>query len=297
MAALVVPAIVLLIRDRTAGRHGPQSMPFPTISGDPEKLDKEVQELFDFAANLADGAIVWYCTKRRPKRALGWWLRVGVIVATAVAGLIPVFAELFQEADGGWSVRPGWSTVALGFAALFLALDKFGGYTSGWIRFMLAEMELTRARDEFRFDWQNAKLAWTSPRPSKEQAEQSISKAKSFVQQVHSIITEETKVWAAEFQAVLRELDAAAKAGVEVKRPGAINVRVANGEKCGEGWTLAVNGGFERRHSGQSASINDLVPGNHVVRVRGSVDGCEKSAERTVGVASGAIVDVDLTLT
>jgi hypothetical protein len=91
-----------------------------------------------------------------------------------------------------------------------LAFDKFAGFTSGWVRFMLAEMELTRLRDGFRFDWQSARLAWQDGNPNKIQAAEMLARAKKFMEECGAVVAEETKVWAAEFQGVIRNLDDAA---------------------------------------------------------------------------------------
>lgn len=273
------------------------SVPFPLLSGQDDKLADEIEQVFHFVCRTGKEATDWYGRKRRPKRIWGWWLRVGVIVATAIAGLIPVFAEISTDNQGRHLIRPAWSTVALGFAALFLAFDKFGGYTSGWIRFMTTELELTRVCDAFRFEWQNSKLAWQSGVPSRQQATEMLVRARAHIQEIHAIVAEETKTWAAEFQVALRELDAAAKVTVDVKRTGAINVRLTNGDTCEHGWILSLNGGTGRPQSGQTGSVPDLLPGNHTIRAHGRIGGCDRSAEKIIAVTAGAIVDVDLTLT
>ena len=123
-----------------------------------------------------------------------------------------------------------------------------------------------------------------------------IARAKAFLLEVRGIVGDETKVWAAEFQAALRELEHAAKVAGEVKKTGALNVKVPNGDQCAGGWTVSVNGGPERRMTGRTASFAGLAPDNYNLRVRGQVGGRETSAEKTFSVSAGAVVEAELEL-
>jgi hypothetical protein len=80
-------------------------------------------------------------------------LRLGAILAVAVAGLIPLIGELLKRNDKLW-LSPAWATVALALAGLLIAIDRFGGYTSGWIRYVRTAQKLTSLQGEFRLDWE-----------------------------------------------------------------------------------------------------------------------------------------------
>ena len=155
---------------------------------------------------MVAGSISWYQAKKTPKKWLGWGLRALVILLTAVAGLIPLVAQLYPMA-----IKPGWSTFVLAVAGLCLAFDKFAGYTSGWIRFMQSELDLARRRDAFLFEWQAARLAWNGQRPSREQAQAMLAQASKFVEEVHGLVAKETQAWASDVQAAIRETDGAAR--------------------------------------------------------------------------------------
>lgn len=75
---------------------------FPKPSWEPNKFAEALKQLFDYSAGEAKRAIEWYAIKRAPKQLSGRVLRVGAIVATAAAGIIPVLSQNFR---GGWQTQ------------------------------------------------------------------------------------------------------------------------------------------------------------------------------------------------
>lgn len=98
-------------------------------------------------------SIDWYDRKKWSKSLLGFLLRLGAILMVGVGGLIPLIGELLKR-NGIPGISPAWATVALALAALLIAIDRFGGYTSGWIRYIRTAQSLTRLKGEFLMDWQ-----------------------------------------------------------------------------------------------------------------------------------------------
>lgn len=63
----------------------------------------------------------WYYRSKGPKSFWGVWLRFLSILLIALAGLIPLLADLIPRQFGEGSVvaiAPGWSAVMLAIAAL-----------------------------------------------------------------------------------------------------------------------------------------------------------------------------------
>jgi hypothetical protein len=50
-------------------------------------------------------------------------------------------------------IRPGWSPLLLGVAALFLLLDRFLGGTNSWMGYLAARQAIGDLLRRFRFDW------------------------------------------------------------------------------------------------------------------------------------------------
>ena len=96
---------------------------------------ESLEKLYQFANNECKRAIDWYFNKKRSKRIAGYASRVGAILALAVSGLIPILGEIYKTNDIP-SISPAWATVALAIVAIFVALDRLGGYTSGWVRYV-----------------------------------------------------------------------------------------------------------------------------------------------------------------
>jgi hypothetical protein len=81
-----------------------------------------------------------------------------------------------------------------------------------------------------------------------------------------------------------------------VARAAAANITVKNGERCTEGWTLAVDGSPPRRHHGRTAAPANLLPGLRKVEVTGTIDGRSVCAAQTFLAAAGSVVDLSLKL-
>lgn len=268
---------------------------FPKTAWQPGKLAEPLGQLFDCVVKEANDSIAWYTIRRKPKQLGGQILRVGAIIFAAIAGLVPVVGEIFQE-NGRPSIAPGWATVALGIAGLLVLLDRFWGFTSAWVRFMLSQQELSEVLRKFQFDWEQDKISWDGPEPTVKQASAMIASCKAFMLQIHSIVRRETNMWAAEFQSVITMVDQNAKVAEQVKEPGAIMVQVTNGDQCQNGWKLTIDDGSETTYSGKSVALPKIQPGIRTIWVVGTVNGVERRDGKSVSVVSGAVENIELTL-
>jgi hypothetical protein len=189
---------------------------FPELSWTSDDVGTSLGRLYDYVTDQAERARTWYFGKRQWKKIGGYGFRAGAIVSIAAAGLIPILGEIF-ETGGVPYINPGWATVAVAIGALFVAIDKFAGFTSGWVRYILAGQQLARMEESFRFDWESSKLAWAGAKPSVEQAVAALAQCKGFLEDVNRVVEEETKLWATEFQSALKEIEKAAEATAEVR--------------------------------------------------------------------------------
>jgi hypothetical protein len=195
--------------------------PFPDIPWQPSGLAESLDELFRYVTGESERAITWYYRKRKPMQWGGRLLRLGAILSTGLAGLTPLLAEIF-ETEGRPGVDPLWAAVALTVAGVLILLDRFWGFTSAWVRYMVACHELTAALDAFRIDWARHKLRLAGGEPSAEQADAMILECRKFLSEVRAIVGSETRIWAREFQRVLEQVDAAIKSAARLGGPGAV---------------------------------------------------------------------------
>ncbi|UCC29342.1 MAG: SLATT domain-containing protein [Phycisphaerales bacterium] len=177
------------------------------------QLAEPLAKLCDYAIGTARNFERWYIRKRKWKKHWASILRSLAIVAAAAAGVIPLLGQIFAEtAESGapstW-LNPLWSGVALAFAALFVLFDRFWGYTSGWVRYVLAAAALCQETDMFQFDMESAKVSWGDEGPTREEAKALIGECKDFLRRVHTIVRRETDTWALDFQRVVKQIDVA----------------------------------------------------------------------------------------
>lgn len=242
-------------------------------------------------------AVEYYQFAKKPKKRWAIWLRMGALLFAGAAGLIPILSQLFVDDQGGMYIQPGWASVALALAAGALAIDRFFGFSSGWMRFMATELKVRRVLDDFEMEWEAARVAWSDQPPTAEQVQDMIGRATRFLGAVSDIVRDETDQWMSEFREALRQLDERSKAAVAEERRGAVRVHVTNGDAAPEGWDLSVDDGPARVHRGRTAALNSLLPGLHVIRVRARLNGTIAEGESAVAVEQGAVSDVELTLT
>jgi len=188
------------------------------VSGFPRNLDwhtenrrDSLEQLYSFVNQECENAIAWYYASKRSKSRFGYFLRAGAIVAIAIAGVIPIIGEIYERpnSDGLPLISPAWATIALAIAALFVALDRFGGYTSGWVRYVRTAQRLTILQSDFRLDWEEYRFR--CPELSPPETREGILLCRTFLRNVNLEIQSETNVWAQEFQQALLEVDGISK--------------------------------------------------------------------------------------
>lgn len=182
---------------------------FPTLQWETGKLAAPLNQICTYAISNAQQSIDWYLRKRQLRRHFCRICRLSVILLTAFAGLLPLINEIAGEKQALHSL---WAAVALGVAATLVLMDRFYGFTSGWIRFLLTAMRLIQALEAFRFEVEQEKLSWGSPEPTPEQAAALLEQIRQFHAKALGIVNDETKAWAAEFTEAIKQLDEQVKA-------------------------------------------------------------------------------------
>jgi hypothetical protein len=190
---------------------------FPELVWEPGKLAAPLNALYQFTVNYATSAQDWYVRNRRVLRFGSRSLRIWAILLTTVAGIVPLLAQMLEGTC--IKIHPLWTAVALALVGTLLALDKFWGATSGWVRYVLAEQELAVAKDKFRSEFELARVSWNSLEPTAEQAQAMVKRCAEFMAQIHGIVSAETKNWASEFAEAARQIEQRAKTDGAGKTP------------------------------------------------------------------------------
>src|SRR5262245_53233265 len=132
--------------------------PAPRLALDwtPPNAASSVQQVFDYVMNLTEEAISWYVSAKNAKRYFARGFRALSILLGATAALLPTLGELFPH-NGKSVIGAGWTAVLLGIVGALLLLDRFFGYSTGWMRYMAAELQLRQMAQEFQIDWEAEK--------------------------------------------------------------------------------------------------------------------------------------------
>lgn len=182
-------------------------MGFPTaLDWSPAKQQESLEKLYAFVVSECAASIDWYYRKKWSKSLLGFLLRLGAILMVGVAGLIPLIGELLKR-DGIPGISPAWATVALALAALLIAIDRFGGYTSGWIRYIRTAQTLTSLQGEFRLDWEEHRRTHCGQPSDSDRTKEGILLCKHFLRAVYEQVRLETDLWAKDFQQALQTVN------------------------------------------------------------------------------------------
>ena len=180
---------------------------FPTtLDWSPANQQASLEKLYLFVVGECEASINWYYRKKGVKSLLGFLLRLGAILAVAVAGLIPLIGELLKR-NGIPGISPAWATVALALAGLLIAIDRFGGYTSGWIRYIRTAQMLTSLQGEFRLDWEENRRARLEETSDADRTKEGINLCRTFLRAVYAQVRLETDLWAQDFQQALQTVN------------------------------------------------------------------------------------------
>lgn len=176
-----------------------------------------LEKIYLFVNEECTHAINWYYQKKNQKKIYGYLFRIGAILSVTVSGIIPVLSEIFRTEDASF-ISPAWATVALAFAALLISVDRFGGYTSGWIRYIRTGQYLDSLQDNFRIDWEKERMVLQNSKSGNIVVGDALKKCLEFMSQVNNAVSTETEAWAKEFEKVLVDFDKKIKAKT-VKKP------------------------------------------------------------------------------
>jgi hypothetical protein len=171
-----------------------------------DDASKSLEKLYKFANDECERAIDWYFNKKRNKKIFGYSLRIGAILAFAVSGLIPILGEIYEK-NNIPGISPAWATVALAITAIFVALDRLGGYTSGWVRYICSGQILSQLQSDFRIEWEKLELVLQGGQTDSTTVRKGIDKCKEFLAQINSTVRAETDQWAQDFQNALLEFE------------------------------------------------------------------------------------------
>jgi hypothetical protein len=293
---------------------------FPAAPPDAAGLDDWLKQIYQYVENEAEGAVNWYSDHARWKKRGSYTTRYLAILFGGVAGVLPVLAQVWPA---GFLGLPDWSmssnqisllpSLMLGLVAVALAVDRFGDFSAGWIRYMLTAFEIRAALQEFRLEWA-CRYSHFPPPIKLEDVCKALELAKLFVLKVEKFIGDETRQWATEFQQNLAgmEKDIAARqevkkkeleAQAEASRPGAVQLTVTNAAST-ENRTFSVRlrsseGSRETSETvtgAQTWAKSGLLPGMYELKVQAQITGRKAEESKVIQVNPNQVTECAITL-
>jgi hypothetical protein len=171
-------------------------------------VDASLAALREHVENEAQRQIDWYHAKRKVKASVSTGLRFVAILLFVLGGLVPIVkATLAPETirrigfDFG---QTGYLLLAV--AAGCVAMDRFFGYSSGWIRYVTTALALEKSLEEFRLEWARYIAKLRGGQPNESELDQLIRTCETFNLAIRGQIEQETKAWVTEFENNLSQL-------------------------------------------------------------------------------------------
>jgi hypothetical protein len=172
-------------------------------------MENSLSVLHQYVEDQAQKQIQWYWDKKRAKAHVSMFLRFVAIIMFVLGGLVPIVkATLPATVVAKFPFDFGQSGYLLiGIAAGCMGLDRFFGYSTGWIRYVTTVMAIEKSLEEFRLEWTRNMAKMRGASPTAEQLETLIQTCAAFSLAIKSQVEQETKAWVVEFQTNLSQLE------------------------------------------------------------------------------------------
>jgi hypothetical protein len=265
--------------------------PLPVLNWAADQQGTSIAALIDYVSDEARQAIVWYLRKKQEKRIGARCSRLFAIVATSLAAIIPLVSQIDPT-----HFPPALASIALVFAAAAIALDRFFGYSSAWMRYLATESQIRRSLHGFHMQIEARRAELGGREPADEDIQYFVSHCTDFLLGLDDLVRDETAMWSTELRSILREMEAAARGHAQDQRSAEIKLTVTNGDQVAGGWSAAVDNAGSETYTGRTTTLRNISPGRHIVQVRGMSGGQQKTARKTITVGAGETGSLELTL-
>lgn len=260
-----------------------------------------VAALHQAAVAKASDAIAWYVHAKGRSRIAARLSRGLALLLGSATTLLPL-ASGFMGDDLARPLIASASMCGIG-AATLIAVDKFFGFSSGWMRYVGAMQTLERRLEQYVLDWNRRALAGEAAAMQSDRAvlAAAVDRIAAFLDSVADVLQGETHAWATEFRGNLADFEAklsqersALPAGV---RSGALKVEVTGWEQLEDKAVWArLNDRTEMQSQDGVVALTDVSPGVHRIQLRGRRGAAEVRASDVVTVKAGDVTSVKVTL-
>jgi hypothetical protein len=295
-----------------------------------DDLEDWLSRLYNYVESQGEQVRDWYLRKKAAKRLGSRLTRYTAVVLSGIAGLLPIVVALLLPPNGPQVSQSGLVvSLLIGVAAALVALDQFGGYSTGWIRYIKAAQLIDGALQDFRLQWasrvaQSRPAAAPPPPPqgsetpkqalTSEQLQDHIQLARDFLARLQQLIIAETAEWVSEFQSNLSRLDSelqtrmkeqrqTTEEGLERLQPGHLfivfeNLGGVDDRKLQVELTASTGVVVDEKvlEGEDSYAVMNLAAGTYVVVVSGLRQGAKFTTRRMFEVKSAQRCDLVIDL-
>lgn len=265
--------------------------PFPALSWADGARRDSAERLVVHVLGEMQVALGWYARAKRPKQWTAITLRWVILGATATAGVLPMLSEM-----GVGQLSPGWASIALGVAASAGGVDRYFGFSSGWMRYVNALLKVQALERRFALQAERERVRWGQEGPDVDQSQAMVELAQNALAELSTLVQDETNLWMQEFRDTMNQLAEATRTARADTQPGGATVRVSNGADVADGWVLQVDEGAGVRVRGGVTTVRPLSPGIHRFVVTARVGERDVRGESLATVYGGQVTSVDLLL-
>jgi hypothetical protein len=173
---------------------------FPDLPWGEADLAASLEAVYHWVEGEAIRAANWYLYEKKAKSRWSRALRIAAILFATAGAALP-----FIAANNG-VVDFEWGYVLLALAAGAVAMDRYFGFSTAWMRYITAEQAIQRRLQELQFDWTSTLVTRGSRAPSAHEVAAELQKLAAVAAAIGEEIRSETMVWADEFQSNIGEL-------------------------------------------------------------------------------------------
>src|SRR5438067_1848615 len=129
--------------------------PLSNLSWKDPDVESSLAELRRYVESEAQRQISWYDGKKTRKAQVSMVLRFVAILLFVLGGLVPIIkATLLPEVIAKLPFDFGQAGYLLiGVAAGCVGLDRYFGYSTGWIRYITTAMAIEKSLESYRMEW------------------------------------------------------------------------------------------------------------------------------------------------
>ena len=174
----------------------------PDLRWDGEDTRSCLAELYEWAERFAGETIGWYLDEKAKKAKRSQMLRTTSAVLATLGGIVPLAALAADR-----TVLGNVGFVLLGLAAGCVAYDRYFGYSSAWLRYVSAAMNLRAQLTDFQLSWTREMAVLGGRDVTRAETHRLVELVRTFISGVNRVVQDETHSWLVEFHMRLQELE------------------------------------------------------------------------------------------